>query len=120
MTSWSRKHLRSVSTALVAAFAGLWLASTCAAVSLPCAVPCHGDAAHEMAMPCEQMTAACELPSLTAAVAGAFDFSVTPVLLTSIPFEFATETVVRAPPVDWRATRPPAVPLYLTHLALLN
>ncbi len=71
-------------------------------------------------MPCEQAVAPCNLPSLNAPVASVLDFSITPVLLTTLPAYVVTTDIARVPPVSWQATRPPPTPIYLTHLALLN
>ncbi|GEM_PF-3165031 len=102
---------------LIAAFAGLWMAGACAAASLPCESPCP---TMEMSMPCEQAITSCDLPSFNAPVASALDFSITPVLLTTLPADVVATNVVRVPPVSWQATHPPSTPIYLTHLALLN
>jgi len=64
--------------------------------------------------------APCDFPSLNVPAVSAFDFAVTPVLLTTVPADLLSTNAARASPVNWQATRPPPTPLYLTHLALLN
>lgn len=115
-----RQHLRTISAALVAVVAGLWLVGACAAVWVPCATPCSDNDMSAMAAPCERAGASCELPSPQGLLSGAFDLAATPFVAAAVWPEIAAVIIVHVLPENWQASRPPSAPLYLTHLALLN
>ncbi|HKQ31527.1 MAG TPA: hypothetical protein VJS66_09595 [Burkholderiales bacterium] len=120
MIRWSTQRRRIASTVLTAVLAGVLLVGTCVAAPVRCATPCpQSERSVDFTMPCEKATKSCDLPSLDTPPSVGLDFSLTPVLLSTLPAVTVTPVIHRVPPTHWQAVHAPPTPLYLQHLALL-
>lgn len=119
-----RTHARTLSAVAAAAFTALWFASFASAcIAATCDLPdgkCAGGDVSMVAAPCEQATASCELPSFNTPLSHKLHFPLAPVVIGATPPAVAAVPIGENLPPDWRSTRPPNSPIYLTYLALLN
>ena len=126
MLTWLRRRKQPIGRGLLAGLLGLWLAAAaapCVAMTLNSETPSHPctdmESVLDQSVACEQATAPdCALPDGNGLVAAAPDFSVTPVILMTVP-AVAVAPTLSTPLSAWKLLQPAPLPLYLTHLALL-
>ena len=128
MLSWIRRRKKPIGRGLLVGLLGLWLAAAapCVAVTLHSKTPNHPCTETQSVLDqgvacedCEQATTLdCVLPDGNTPVAAAPSFSVTPVVLMTVP-AIAVMPALSTSPFTWKLLQPAPPPLYLTHLALL-